>query len=110
MTVRCAALLVIGIASLPFVLSAREPTLAEKSTRHATRMTEDIFTPLHPAPTRNCHASTLVSLSDGTVVAAWFGGTKEKNPDVGIWMSRKNEEDAWDAAFQVAKIEEVAHW
>jgi predicted neuraminidase len=34
-----------------------------------------------------CHASTLVELPDG-LIAAWFGGTAEKNPDVGIWISR----------------------
>jgi hypothetical protein len=33
-----------------------------------------------------CHASTLVETSRG-LVAAWFGGTKEKHPDVGIWSS-----------------------
>ena len=34
-----------------------------------------------------CHASTLVETPSG-IVAAWFGGTHEKNPDVGIWVSR----------------------
>jgi predicted neuraminidase len=33
-----------------------------------------------------CHASTLAETDRG-LVAAWFGGTKEKNPDVGIWSS-----------------------
>ena len=33
-----------------------------------------------------CHASTLVETSRG-LVAAWFGGTREKHPDVGIWSS-----------------------
>lgn len=35
----------------------------------------------------SCHASTLAETSDG-IIAAWFGGTAEKNPDVGIWVSR----------------------
>ena len=36
----------------------------------------------------DCHASTLASLDDGTLVAAWFWGSEEGKPDVGIWMSR----------------------
>ncbi len=34
-----------------------------------------------------CHASTIAEIKDG-LIAAWFGGTAEKNPDVGIWVSR----------------------
>ena len=33
-----------------------------------------------------CHASTICETSRG-LVAAWFGGTKEKDKDVGIWVS-----------------------
>ena len=35
----------------------------------------------------SCHASTITEIQDG-LIAAWFGGTAEKNPDVGIWISR----------------------
>lgn len=38
------------------------------------------------APTPECHASTLCETRKG-LVAAWFGGTGEKFPDVGIWTS-----------------------
>ena len=34
------------------------------------------------------HAATIEETPKG-LVAAWFGGTKERNPDVEIWVSRK---------------------
>ena len=40
------------------------------------------------APYPECHASTIAQSKNG-LVAAWFGGTKERNPDVCIWVSRK---------------------
>lgn len=53
------------------------------------------------APFPQCHASTLVQADNGTLVTAWFGGTREKNPDVGIWVSRKLE-GGWTAPVEVA--------
>lgn len=38
------------------------------------------------APFPECHASTICQTDRG-LVAAWFGGAHEKNPDVGIWSS-----------------------
>jgi predicted neuraminidase len=34
------------------------------------------------------HAATIAETPKG-LIAAWFGGTKERNPDVEIWVSRK---------------------
>ncbi len=39
------------------------------------------------APYPECHAATIAETKH-SLVAAWFGGTKERNPDVCIWVSR----------------------
>lgn len=39
-------------------------------------------------PYPSVHASTIAEAGEG-LVAAWFGGTAERNPDVGIWVSRQ---------------------
>jgi predicted neuraminidase len=51
------------------------------------------------APFPSCHASTIVE-SEGGLVAAWFGGTKESDPDVGIWLSR-HENGKWTTPVEV---------
>lgn len=48
----------------------------------------------------SCHASTLVE-TPGGLVAAWFGGTEEKNPDVAIYVSRQVE-GRWEPPVEVA--------
>jgi len=37
----------------------------------------------------SAHASTITQQKNGDLVAAYFGGTFERNPDVCIWVSRK---------------------
>ncbi len=39
------------------------------------------------APYPSCHSATIEETPQG-LVASWFGGTKERNPDVCIWVSR----------------------
>jgi predicted neuraminidase len=51
------------------------------------------------APFPSCHASTIEETQNG-LIAAWFGGTHEKNPDVGIWISRNNGE-GWSDVVEV---------
>ncbi len=60
-------------------------------------------------PFRQCHASTLTQVANGDLLAAWFGGTREKNPDVAIWMSRRAA-SGWTPPQKVARAREMAHW
>lgn len=52
------------------------------------------------APFPESHASTIAETPKG-LVAAWFGGTKERNPDVCIWVSRQVN-GKWTAPHNVA--------
>lgn len=55
---------------------------------------------LENRPTRQCHASTIAETASG-MVAAWFGGTREKHPDVGIWVSHRVD-GRWSTPVEVA--------
>jgi predicted neuraminidase len=50
--------------------------------------------------TPQSHAATLVQTPSG-LVAAWFGGKEERDPSVGIWVSRKRD-GRWSAPVEVA--------
>lgn len=52
------------------------------------------------APFPSCHASTIAETKSG-LVAAWFGGTHERHPDVCIWVSRQ-ENGSWTPPVEVA--------
>jgi predicted neuraminidase len=65
--------------------------------RDAIVASEFIF---ESAPFASAHASTLVETRTG-LVAAWFGGTREGAPDVGIWLSRRVG-DRWTPPLEVA--------
>lgn len=60
-------------------------------------------------PFKQAHASTLVCLDNGDYLVAWFGGTKEKDNDVGIWIT-KGDGTKWTFPVEVAKIREQPHW
>lgn len=52
------------------------------------------------APHPQCHASTIAETPTG-LVAAWFGGTRERDPDVGIWVAR-HVDGRWTPPVEVA--------
>lgn len=53
------------------------------------------------APFPSCHASTVLSTENG-ILAAWFGGTHERHPDVCIYLSALQENKDWSTPMLVA--------
>ena len=69
---------------------------------------EFIFKKNEKAP--SCHASTVLPLSDGTVLTAWFGGAHEGDNDVEIWISKRDTEGNWSTPVSVSEDDNIAHW
>lgn len=87
--------LIASVTVLPdLLIHARNDALPMNS--DAVVKTEFIFT---QAPFPSCHASTIAETKAG-LVAAWFGGTREKSPDVGIWVSR-HDKNGWSKVVEV---------
>jgi predicted neuraminidase len=55
------------------------------------------------------HASTVVVLKNGDLMAAWFGGTKERAPDVAIWGSRRVA-GRWTVPVELEREKGVPSW
>jgi predicted neuraminidase len=73
-----------------------------------------IFAPLAdskalPGTQPDNHASTLVEIAHGDLLAAWFGGTKEGAPDVAIYGARQHN-GAWSAPVELARDAHFACW
>lgn len=56
-----------------------------------------------------CHASTILKLPDGDILAAWFAGTREGNGDVRIWYAKKHK-DNWSEPICLKTSTNVPHW
>jgi len=92
------AMLALSVAHAGGVRKLTVPDLARPGADGYVR--GELIYPLDDKPTPQCHASTIVETPTG-LVAAWFGGTHERNPDVGIWVSR-HDGKAWSRPVEVA--------
>ena len=96
---RCSTWLFVG----QFFCAATGPVMAFGATPDNAVVLEEFL--YESAPFPSCHASTIAESGD-SLVAAWFGGTHERHPDVGIWVARKqqgeNTRSEWSAPVEVA--------
>lgn len=90
-----------GVIAMAAVLAG--PSFGE---HEAVQVREFIY---ETAPFPSCHASTLIEVEPGHILAAWFGGTHEKHPDVGIWISHRKD-GKWSEPVNVAQHPEVPCW
>ena len=71
-------------------------------------MQSEFIFPIDDAPTAQCHAATIAETPFG-LVAAWFGGTEEKNADVNIWGAF-NSGEGWSEPARIAWDEKYPCW
>ena len=69
---------------------------------------EYIFAKNEKAP--SCHASTVLPLDDGSVLTAWFGGAREGDKSVEIWVSKRSLDGIWSVPVSVSEGDSIAHW
>lgn len=86
-----------------FLGSCKQPVekkiaLEDKTWREGIVVDEFIY---DKAPYLSAHAATIVENTDGELVASWFGGTHERNPDVCIYVS-KRKNGKWTEGVEVA--------
>lgn len=86
-----------GIALLAWFASLGTRTVLAQTQPPAIVKSEFVF---ERAPFRSSHASTICE-SNGALLAAWFGGTREKALDVGIWFAR-NDGQGWTEPVELA--------
>ncbi len=80
-----------------FAFAASAPALAQSASPVVT-IAEFLN---EGAPYPQCHASTILEVSPGRLLAAWFGGTQERANDVGIWVTRFDG-TRWSTGVEVA--------
>jgi len=96
---RTAHLILFFCAVILFSTGCSKQDRQMKNTLHNSVVQQEFIYSVEKAPTPQCHASTIAEVGD-MLVAAWFGGTAEKNKDVGIWFSRY-ESRQWSQPVEV---------
>ena len=86
---KLASPLILAILLTGFAMPADDPAIVLQEFIYET------------GPYPSVHASTIVETPAHELVAAWFGGTRERAPDVGIWVSRR-EKSGWTPSVEVA--------
>lgn len=60
--------------------------------------------------TKSCHASTVLPLDDGRVLAAWFGGKHEKDDSVEIFLAARSADGTWSEPVCITENDDIPHW
>ncbi len=71
---------------------------------------KEYIVPFDKRPTDSAHASTLLPVKKDSLLAAWFGGSWEKDCNVSIWMSKRDENGVWDYPYVAADVRNIALW
>jgi predicted neuraminidase len=59
---------------------------------------------------RSRHASTILMLPGGEILAAYFSGAGEAEPDVDIYLTRRVRGEGWSPPRRVSEETGIAHW
>ena len=59
---------------------------------------------------RNCHASHILPMSDGSLFAVWFEGTQEGQSDVCIWGAHRTAAGTWQPKRRLTPDDGQPHW
>ena len=86
MKFKCLCLLTFAFAISGSARAAEVPPVAVAG--EGALVSSELIFGIANKPTKECHASTVVETPTG-LVAAWFAGTRERDPDVGIRVSRR---------------------
>jgi predicted neuraminidase len=92
------------VAAILFLTPGWAPLTAQQADAGIAQ--EFIFT---TASFPSSHASTVVQLKSGDLMAAWFGGTAEGKPDVAIWGATRTAH-GWSKPRELVREPNIPCW